>query len=54
MVGPGLFTNAAGDFLPVRDLLAGLLTVALAGILAEGAFGLLERRTVVRWGMKCG
>jgi len=36
----------------VPDLLAGLLTVALSGMLAEAAFGLLERRTVVRWGMK--
>jgi NitT/TauT family transport system permease protein len=53
-VGPGLFTNDAGDFLPVPDLLAGLLTVALVGILAEAAFGLLERRTVVCWGMKSG
>jgi ABC-type nitrate/sulfonate/bicarbonate transport system permease component len=38
----------------VPDLLAGLLTVALFGILAEAAFGLLERRTVVCWGMKSG
>jgi NitT/TauT family transport system permease protein len=49
---PHIFTKAAVDFLPVPDLLAGLLTVALAGMLAEAAFGLLERRTVVRWGMK--
>ena len=32
---PGFFTNDAGDFLPVPDLFAGLLTVAFAGILAE-------------------
>ncbi len=52
--GSGFFTNDAGDFLPVPDLFASLLTVAFAGILAEAAFGLLERRTVVRWGMKRG
>jgi NitT/TauT family transport system permease protein len=40
--------------LPVPDLFAGLLTVAFAGILAEATFGLLERRTIVRWGMKSG
>jgi NitT/TauT family transport system permease protein len=52
--GPGFFTNDAGAFLPVPDLLAGLLTIALAGVLVEAAFGLLERKTVVRWGMKSG
>jgi len=50
--GSGFFTDAAGDFLPVPELFAGLLTVALAGILVEAAFQLLERTTVVRWGMK--
>jgi ABC-type nitrate/sulfonate/bicarbonate transport system permease component len=34
--------------------LAGLLTLGLIGILADAAFGLLERKTVVRWGMKRG
>jgi ABC-type Fe3+/spermidine/putrescine transport system ATPase subunit len=29
-------------------------TISFAGILTEAAFGLLERRTVVRWGMKSG
>jgi NitT/TauT family transport system permease protein len=52
--GPGFFTDDAGGFLPVPDLFAGLLTVAFAGILAEATFGLLERRTIVRWGMKSG
>ena len=51
---PGFFTDDAGGFLPVPDLVAGLLTVAFAGILAEAIFGLLERSTVVRWGMKSG
>ena len=52
--GPTYFTKGAGDFLPAPDLLAGLLTIALAGILVEATFRLLERRTVVRWGMKVG
>jgi len=41
---PHIFTKAAVDFLPVPDPLARLLTLALSGP--------LERRTVVRWGMK--
>jgi sulfonate transport system permease protein len=52
--GPGFFTNEIGTLLPVADLFAGLLTMALAGMLVEAAFGLLERSTVVRWGMKRG
>jgi ABC-type nitrate/sulfonate/bicarbonate transport system permease component len=36
----------------IPELLAGLLNLALIGILVEAAFGLLERHTVVRWGMK--
>jgi NitT/TauT family transport system permease protein len=49
---PGFFANNAGDFLPAPELLAGLLTIALFGMMVEAAFCLLERRTVVRWGMK--
>jgi len=52
--GPGFFTDDAGHFLPVPDLFAGLLTLTLAGILAEVAIGVLERRTIVRWGTKGG
>jgi hypothetical protein len=50
--GPTFFTNDAGDFLPAPELLAGLFTIA--GILGEATFRLLERGTVVRWGMKVG
>jgi NitT/TauT family transport system permease protein len=50
--GPTFFTNGAGDFLPAPELLAGGLTIAFAGILVEATFLLLERGTVVRWGMK--
>jgi hypothetical protein len=52
--GPTFFTNDAGDFLPAPELLAGLLTIAFAGILVEATFRLLERGTVVRWGMRVG
>src|SRR5215211_8926248 len=52
--GPTFFTNDAGDFLPAPVLLAGLLTIAFAGILVEATFRLLERGTVARWGMKVG
>ena len=49
---PGFFTDGAGGLLEAPELLAGLLSLALVGILVEAAFGLLERHTVVRWGMK--
>jgi NitT/TauT family transport system permease protein len=52
--GPTFFTNDAGDFLLAPELLAGLLTIAFAGVLVEATFRLLERGTVVRWGMKVG
>ena len=48
---PGFFTDGAGGLLGMPELFAGLLNVALIGILAEAAFVLLERHTVVRWGM---
>jgi NitT/TauT family transport system permease protein len=52
--GPTFFTNDAGDYLPAPELLAGLLTIAFAGVLVEATFHLLERGTIVRWGMKVG
>jgi NitT/TauT family transport system permease protein len=52
--GPTFFINDAGDFLPAPELLAGLLTIAFAGILVEATFRLLERGTLIRWGMKVG
>jgi NitT/TauT family transport system permease protein len=47
---PGYFTDGAGGLLRMPQLFAGLLNVALIGVLAEAVFGLLERHTVVRWG----
>jgi NitT/TauT family transport system permease protein len=52
--GSTFFTNDAGDFLPAPELLAGLLTITIAGILVEATFRLLERGTLIRWGMKVG
>jgi NitT/TauT family transport system permease protein len=34
------------------QVFAGLLTIAIIGVLFEALFGQLERRTIVRWGMK--
>jgi NitT/TauT family transport system permease protein len=48
---PGFFTDSAGELLGMPELFAGLLNVAFIGILVEAVFGLLERHTVVRWGM---
>jgi NitT/TauT family transport system permease protein len=43
--------NAKGDlFTP--QMFAALLTIATLGVLFELVFGVLERRTIVRWGMQ--
>jgi NitT/TauT family transport system permease protein len=50
--GLGNFINKARYFLQIPDVFAGLVTIALIGIALEWVFTLIERRTVVRWGMK--
>jgi NitT/TauT family transport system permease protein len=50
--GLGWYINNARYFLQTADIFAGLVVISVLGILVEAAFGLLERRTVVRWGMK--
>lgn len=50
--GLGNYINNARNYLLTDELLAGLLTIALLGIVFETLFGVVERRTVVRWGMK--
>jgi len=50
--GPGNYINDARNNLFTDKILAGLLTIAILGLLIEAFFNLLERRTVVRWGMK--
>jgi NitT/TauT family transport system permease protein len=50
--GLGNFINNARLYFLTPQMFAGLLTIAALGVVFEALFGLLERRTVVRWGMK--
>ncbi len=50
--GLGYFINNSKVFLRIPDVFAGLVTIALIGIGLEMVFNLIERRTVIHWGMK--
>ena len=50
--GLGFFINNAKLFLDIPQVFAGLITIMIMGVVFESLFGVLERRTVVRWGMK--
>jgi NitT/TauT family transport system permease protein len=50
--GLGTYINNAKLFLNIPEVFAGLVTIAILGLVFETLFGLLERRTIVRWGMK--
>lgn len=50
--GLGFFINDARYFLRTPDIFAGLVTIALIGIALDFLFSWLEKRTVVKWGMK--
>ena len=50
--GLGAYINNAKLYLLVPPMFAGLVTIAVLGVVFEALFGALERRTVVRWGMK--
>lgn len=50
--GLGFFISDARYFLRVADMFAGLLTISLIGIAFETLFSQIEKRTVIRWGMK--
>jgi NitT/TauT family transport system permease protein len=50
--GIGTYINNAKLFLNIPQVFAGLVTIAILGLIFETLFGFLERRTVVRWGMK--
>lgn len=50
--GLGNYINEARYFLHIPEVFAGLVTIALIGIALEYAFTFLERKTVIRWGMK--
>jgi NitT/TauT family transport system permease protein len=50
--GLGSFINNARLYLLTPQVFAGLVMIAILGVAFEAIFNLLERRTVVRWGMK--
>ena len=50
--GLGNVINNARLYFLTDQVFAALVTIAILGVLFETGFGLLERRTVVRWGMK--
>lgn len=50
--GLGTYINNAKLYLFIPQVFAGLVTIAILGVVFETLFGVLERRTIVRWGMK--
>lgn len=50
--GLGYFINDARYFLRTPEIFAGLVTIALIGIALDFVFSLIERKTVIKWGMK--
>lgn len=50
--GLGFYINDARYFLRTPEIFAGLVTIAVIGILLDVFFSWVERKTVVRWGMK--
>lgn len=50
--GLGFYINDARLFTDIPNVFAGLVTIALIGITLETVFNWVERRTVIRWGMK--
>lgn len=50
--GLGFYINDARYFLRTPEIFAGLVTIAVIGILLDVFFTWVERKTVVRWGMK--
>jgi NitT/TauT family transport system permease protein len=50
--GLGWYINNARYFLQTSTIFAGLVVISVLGILVEAIFGIVERNTVVKWGMK--
>ena len=50
--GLGNYLNDARYFLRTDEVFAGIISVAIIGIILEAGFNWIERRTIVRWGMK--
>lgn len=49
--GLGFYINQSRYFLQTDSVFAGLVVISALGLLIEMVFGLIERRTVERWGM---
>ena len=52
--GLGYFINDSRYFLRIPDVFACLASIALIGIALDVVFTWIERRTVIKWGMKSG
>src|SRR4030088_199396 len=50
--GLGYFISMSKYYLKIPSVFAGMVTIAVIGVLIEFAFTWIERRTIVRWGMK--
>src|SRR6202051_234404 len=50
--GLGWYINNARSYLNTSNIFAGLVVLSVVGLIVEGLFGFIERRTVVKWGMK--
>ncbi len=50
--GLGNYINNARLYFLTPQVFAGLVAIAILGVVFETVFGVLERRTIVRWGMK--
>jgi NitT/TauT family transport system permease protein len=50
--GLGNYLDNARQYFLTDQLFAGLVSIALLGVVFETLFGVVERRTIVRWGMK--
>ncbi len=50
--GLGWYINSSRYFLNTANVFAGLVVISLLGLVVDFAFTLVERETVVRWGMK--
>lgn len=49
--GLGWYISNARYYLNTADIFAGLVVISLLGIALDALFGLLERATIVKWGM---
>lgn len=52
--GIGYYINQSRYFLDTANVFAGLVVISFLGLLIEAGFGMVERRTIERWGMTKG